>query len=167
MNKTYYFHPDKNVLKQGYVMEDGAGNVVYEAIVLKQPLFGAASVNFINHVSNQSEEHKVGHVATVEHITNDIFFSRKSWFKFDDVNIWKFLNEEGVTINSAMSGPISMSFEVFYESNHIASIAMSSKASIGGLTLPSSSFDIAVEDDNLDLAFLVAYSIAKTEAGMN
>ena len=165
MNKTYYFHPDKNVLKQGYVMEDSAGNVVYEAKVLKQPLIGAATVDFINHISNQSEEHKVGHVATVEHITNDIFFSRKSWFKFDDINIWKFLNEEGVTINSSMSGMLAMDFQVFYESNLIATINMSSKASIGGLKLPSSSFDINVDDENVDLAFLVAYSIAKTEGG--
>ena len=166
MNKTYYFHPDKNVLKQGYVMEDAAGNTVYEAKVLKQPLIGAATVDFINHISNQSEEHKVGHVATLETFTNDIFFTRKSWFKFDDINIWKFLNEEGVVINSSLSG-LSVNYQVFYESNLIASIRMDSKASIGGLALPSHNFVIEVEEENLDLAFLVAYSVSKTETAVN
>ena len=64
--KTYYFHPGKASVKQGYLMENDNQEVVYEANVLKQPLFGAADVEFVNHITGKSEIHKVGHTVTSE-----------------------------------------------------------------------------------------------------
>ena len=95
---SYFFHPNGGGIKQGFLMENEAGAPVYEAKVLKMPLFGAATVEFIDHTTGRSEEHKIGHTATIEHENGGIFdaFSTKSYYKYDGVKIWDYLHEKGV-----------------------------------------------------------------------
>ena len=51
--RTYKLQPDKNFMRQGYYMADENGEIAYEAKVLKNPIFGAAQVDFINHKTGQ------------------------------------------------------------------------------------------------------------------
>ena len=164
MNKSYFLHPEKKILKQGFVMEDEAGNVVFEAKVLKQPIIGAATVEFINHLTNMSEEHSVGQTVTIETLTGEVFYTRKAYFKFDGENIWNFLYGEGVEINSGMQqGTLSLSYQVFYEGDLVATISMTNANHTGPALIPTMNFEVVTEEGNIDLAFLVAYAIAKTE----
>ena len=83
--KTYLYQPDKELMKQGAVMTDESGNTVYEAKMLKNALFGGMQFEFVNHLTNQTAEHKVGHTLTSGSVTNGSIdvMSRNSRFKFD------------------------------------------------------------------------------------
>ena len=93
---TYFFQPEKKILKQGFFMTDEDKNVVYEAKMLKQPILGAMEFEFINHITGQSGVHKVGHTVTTETSGLFEFFSIKSSFKYDGENIWDYLHDQGI-----------------------------------------------------------------------
>ena len=163
--KNYYFHPGKASIKQGYLMEDENQEVVYEANVLKQPLLGAADVEFVNHISGKSETHKVGHTVTTE--TSGLFslgaFSTKSHFKYDGEKIWDYLHARGVRLESGLaSGRLGMVYDVTLKGEKVATVATSSRSGNSFIT-NRFTLDVATAPENIDLAFLVAYSIAKTE----
>lgn len=164
MNK-YFFQPEKKVMKQGFFMTDENQETVYEAKVLKQPLLGAADVEFINHLTGKNEEHKVGHVVTIEEENNGFInlMSKKSYFKYDGKNIWDHLHDEGVRIETGLAdGKLGMSYAVTLKGNDMAKISMSSP---GGTSILASQFwlEVETEAEDLDLAFLTAYAIARTE----
>ena len=161
--KKYLFQPEKKVLKQGFFMEDENKKVVYEAKMLKQGIFGASKFEFINHISNKTEEHKIGHTVTIEQTGAFEFFSTKSYFKYDGKKIWDYLHDEGVRIDSNFSDKkIGMSYKVSFKGEEIATIATST---LKGKSIVTTNFflDVITSEDNLDLAFLVAFAIAKTE----
>ena len=64
MAETYKFLPEKKVLKQGFYLTDENEKIVYEAKMLKQPLFGAMEFEFVNHITNKTTPHKVGKTVT-------------------------------------------------------------------------------------------------------
>ncbi len=70
MAKMYLYQPDKKLMKQGAILTDEGGNTVYEAKMLKNALFGGMQFEFVNHLTNQTAEHKVGHTLTSESETN-------------------------------------------------------------------------------------------------
>ena len=159
-SKTYKYQPDKNILKQGAFLTDEDGKVVYEAKMLKMHLFGGNEFSFTNHITNKEEEHKVGNTITVENSTNgstDIL-STKSWFKFDGKNIWDFLHEEGIRIDTKpSSGKIGFDYDVTLKGKPFAEIKMSGKV-IGIRSV----LNLITSEENLDLAFLVTFAIART-----
>lgn len=162
-NKTYLFQPDKKFLKQGYFMQDEEGNIVYEAKVLKQPLFGAITFEFVNHLSNIKEEHKVGHTITSEQTGGIDVLSTKSHFKYDGKNIWDYLHEQGIRIDSKLSkGSIGMSYNITLKGEEIANITM---ASPNGSKIITSShvYNVQVSEENIELAFLTTFAIARTD----
>ena len=164
-DKKYFFHPDKKFLKQGFLMEDENNNVVYEVKVLKQPIFGAGTFEFINHISKKDEEHKVGHVVTVEQENGEItdVLSTKSYFKYDGKNIWDYLHEMGIRINSnLLGGKLGMSYTVSLEGKNIATLNTSSPK---GKSIITTRFyyDIITTEEYLDIVFLTTFAIARTE----
>lgn len=164
MSKTYFFHPEKKILKQGFLMEDEDKKLVYEAKVLKQPLFGAMQFNFINHITNKEEEHKVGHTITSEESGILSFFSTKSYFKFDGRNIWDYLHEKGIRINTGVaSKKIGMSYDITLEGKEIATIEMTSPNGGKGIITGDHWFNVTTEEENIDLSFLTTFAIARTE----
>ena len=162
--KTYLFLPEGKMMKQGYVLKDDAGNAVCEAKVLKQPLFGAAVIEFVNHLTGKSEEHKVGHTVTTETSGGmGEVLSTKSRFKFDGENIWDFLHGKGIRIDSNFSGnKLGMTYTVTLKGQPFATLASTTP---GGKSLLTSShcYDVTAEEDDLDLAFVVAFAIARTD----
>ena len=164
--KKYFFHPGKSSVKQGYLMEDENQETVYEANVLKQPILGAADVEFINHITGKSEIHKVGHTVTTE--TSGFFslgaFSTKSHFKYDNEKIWDYLHERGVRLETGIqTGRLGMVYDVTLRGEKVAEIATA--AANGSKFILTSRFtlDVITSEEHIDLAFLVAYAIAKTE----
>ncbi len=160
--KTYFFQPEKKFLKQGFFMEDENKNIVYEAKMLKQPLIGSMVFNFINHISNLSEEHKVSQTITSEQSGLFEMFSTKSSFKYDGKNIWDFLHEKGIRIKSNLSNKsIGMTYEVSLEGKEMATIIMSSPKN--SIIASHYFFNVITTEENLDLAFLTTFAIARTE----
>ena len=162
--KTYFFSPEKKIWKQGYFMQDENKNVVYEAKVIKQSLLGSFTIDFINHLTNKSEEHKIGAVITSEQSGLFDMFSTKSYFKYDGKNIWDYLHEKGIRIDSSMSGnKLGMTYNVTFEGKPMATLA--STAPNGGNSIITGShwYNITTSEQFLDLAFLTAFAIAKTE----
>lgn len=164
MNK-YLLKPKTGTVKQAFFLEDENGNVVYEGKMTKFSLFGASPFEFINHVTNKSEEHKVGKTVTIEQGGNDLisFMSKRSYFKYDDKKIWDYLHDLGIRIDSKLStSKIGMTYEVSFEGKPLATIASSSLKGKSIITTDMY-YDVTCEEKDLDLAFLVAFSIAKTE----
>lgn len=164
MNK-YLLKPQTGTVKQAFFLEDENGNVVYEGKMTKFSLFGASPFEFVNHVTNKSEEHKVGKTVTIEQGGNDLisFMSKRSYFKYDDKKIWDYLHDLGIRIDSKLStSKIGMTYEVSFEGKTLATIASSSPKGKSIITTDMY-YDVICEEKDLDLAFLVAFSIAKTE----
>ena len=165
MAKTYLYQPDKKIMKQGAVLTDESGNTVYEAKMVKNSLFGSMQFEFVNHLTNQTTAHKVGHTLTSESVTNgsaDVL-SRNSRFKFDGKNIWDFLHEQGIRIDSGFSGgKLGMTYTVTLKGQPLATLASTTPGGKSLITNPSC-YNVTAEDKDLDLAFLVTFAIARTD----
>ena len=164
MNK-YLLKPKLGTVKQAFFLEDENGNMVYEGKMTKFSLFGASPFEFVNHVTNKTEEHKVGKTITIEQGGNDLisFMSKRSYFKYDDKKIWDYLHDLGIRIDSKVStGKIGMTYEVSFEGKPLATIASSSPKGKSIITTDMY-YDVTCDEKDLDLVFLVAFSIAKTD----
>ena len=164
MAKTYKFEQERKFLKAGYFMKDQDGNMVYEAKMLTQPLIGAYDFDFINHLTNKTESHKVSKTTTVQ--MDDGGLNTKSWFKLNGENIWDYLHELGIRIDSHMSkDKFGLTYNVTLKGQPMAVITTSSPSGKSPITV-NNFLDVTVEDDkDLDLAFLVAFASARTEQG--
>ena len=163
---NYLLKPKTGTVKQGFFLEDEDNNVVYEGKMMKFKLFGASPFEFINHITNKKEEHKVGKTVTIEQNNNSgmiDFLSKRSYFKYDGVKIWDYLHDKGIRIDSKLSdSKIGMTYNVTFEGKQLATIASSSPKGKSIITTDIY-YDVTCEQKDLDLVFLVAFSIAKTE----
>lgn len=161
---TYFFQPEKKILKQGFFMTDEDKNVVYEAKMLKQPILGAMEFEFVNHITGQSGVHKVGYTVTTETSGLFEFFSIKSSFKYDGENIWDYLHDQGIRIDSSIAGDrIGMSYHISLKRKDMADIAAASPDGGNGLITGASWLKVTAAEEDIDLAFLTAFSIARTD----
>ena len=159
----YKLKPDLGTAKQGFSLEDENGNKVYYAKMQKFSLLGASPFDFTNYITNKTETHKVGKTTTFEEKGAVAFFSTSSTFKFDDKKIWDYLHELGYRINSNISGAkLGMIYEVSYQGRPIAKIATSSPKGTSFITT-NLYYDVECEEADLDLVFLAAFAIAKTD----
>ena len=164
MNK-YLLRPKLGSIKEGFFLDDENGNLVMTGKVTKFSLFGAAPFEVINHKTGKTEEHKLGKTVTSESGSGDFtdLLSRKSYFKYDGKNIWDYLHDLGIRIDSNVSsGKIGMTYNVTFEGKPLANIASSSPKGKSIITT-NLYYDIECEEKDLDLVFLVALSIAKTD----
>lgn len=165
MTNSYHLKPKTGTIKQAFFLEDDNGNLVYEGKMVKFSLFGSSPFEFKNYVTGLTEEHKVGKTVTVEQGGNDLmsFLSKRSYFKYDGEKIWDYLHNKGVRIDSTpSSNKIGMTYKISFEGKDIATIASSSPKGKSLITTDLY-YDVTCEDKDLDLVFLVAFSIAKTE----
>ena len=163
---NYSLKPKLGTIKQTFYLENEDGNVIYEGKMLKFKLLGASPFEFINHITNKKEEHNVGKTVTIEQNTGGgivDFLSKRSYFKYDGVKIWDYLHDKGIRIDSSLSGDkIGMTYNVTFEGKELATIKTSSPKGKSLITTDLY-YDITCEEKDLDLVFLVAFSIAKTE----
>ena len=165
MNK-YLLKPKLATIKQAFFLEDENGNMVYEGKMTKFKFFGASPFEIVNHITNKTEEHKIGKTVTIEQSNGiDIidFLSKRSYFKYDGKKIWDYLHDLGIRIDSKLSGnKVGMTYNVSFEGKPLATIATSSPKGKSLITTDLY-YDVTCEEKDLDLVFLVAFSIAKTE----
>ena len=165
MKNKYLLRPKLNTIKKAFFLDDENGNTVYEGKMTKFSLFGASPFEFVNHITNKTEEHKIGKTVTVEQGNNDLIseISKRSYFKYDGKNIWDYLHDEGIRIESKLSkNKIGMTYEVTYKGKDIATIASSSPKGKSLITTDLY-YDVNCDLKDIDLVFLVAFSIANTE----
>lgn len=162
MANKYLLKPVLKTIKEGFTLVDENDNLVYEGRMTKFKLFGAAPYTFINHITNKTEEHNIGKTITAEESGIAGMFSTSSHFKFDGEKIWHYLHDKGIRIKTNISSnKIGMSYEVSFEGKPIATIASSSPKGKSIITTDMY-YDVICEEKDLDLVFLVAFSIAKT-----
>lgn len=162
-SKKYLLKPVLKTIKEGFTLVDENDTLVYEGKMTKFSLFTASPYQFTNHITNKIEEYKIGKTVTTEESGSLNIFSTSSYFKFNGENIWNYLHDKGVRISSTLSGnKIGMTYEVSLEGNQIATIASSSPKGKSIITTDKF-YDVTCEEKDLDLVFLVAFSIAKTE----
>ena len=165
MNK-YLLKPKLATIKQAFFLEDENGNMVYEGKMTKFSLFGASPFEMVNHITNKTEEHKIGKTVTIEQNNGiDIiaFLSTRYYIKYNGKKIWDYLHDLGIRIDSKLSGnKVGMTYNVSFEGKPLATIATSSPKGKSIITTDLY-YDVTCEEKDLDLVFLVAFSIAKTE----
>ena len=165
MANSYHLKPKLGTIKQAFFLEDDNGNLVYEGKMVKFSLLGASPFEFVNHVTSLTEEHKVGKTITMEQGGSDLasFLSKRSYFKYDGQKIWDYLHDKGIRIDSTLSSnKVGMTYKVSFEGKEIATIATSSPKGKSLITTDLY-YDVTCDEKDLDLVFLVAFSIAKTE----
>ena len=165
MANKYLLRPKLGSIKQAFFLDDENGNLVYEGKMTKFSLFGASPFELINYKSGKKEEHKIGKTITVEQGGNDLisFMSKRSYFKYDDKKIWDYLHDLGIRIDSKPStNKIGMTYDITFEGKEFGTIASSSPKGKSLITTDMY-YDVVCEEKDLDLMFLVAFSIAKTE----
>ena len=163
-NRKYYFQPDKKFMKQGFMMFDENKETVYEAKVIKQTFFTATPFEFVNHITQKTEEHKVGHTVTTEQSGMFEMFSTKSYFKFDGKKIWDYLHEEGIRIDSHLSGQkIGMVYNITLKGKEIATIATSAGNGSKSILTNGFCYEVTTDEENLDIVFLVTFALARTD----
>ena len=165
MANKYLLKPVLKTAKQAFYLEDENGNTVYEGKMTKFSLLGASPFEFVNHVTGKTEEHKVGKTVTVEQGNGGLLsmLSKRSYFKYDGQKIWDYLHDQGIRIESGLSGKkLGMSYDVTFKGAPLCTIANSSPKGKSIFTTDLY-YDVICEEADLDLVFLVAFSIAKTD----
>ena len=157
--------PVLKTVKQSFYMEDENGGLVYEGNMTKFSLLFASPYEFVNHVTNKTEVHKVGKTITSESGNGGLIsaLSKRSRFKFDGKDIGDYLHDLGIRIDSRISGSkIGMTYDVTFKGEPIATIATSTPK---GKSIVTTDFyyDVTCEEKDLDLVFLTGFAIAKTE----
>ena len=165
MANKYKMKPIVNTFKGGFYLENEEGKMVYEARMKKFKLFNPIPYIFINHITNKTEEHKIGGVVEINVGSSQLeqFLSARSYFKFDGQKIWDYLHDSGVSIDTNISNnKLGMVYTLSLNNEKIATIETSSPKGKSLITTKMI-MDITCEEKDLDLAFLVAFSISKTE----
>lgn len=166
----YYVSYDGQMLRPGYIVEDAARNVVYEAKMEKNALVGARQFVFTDNRKGTTEEHEVGH--TVTQSFNDELFSAKSTFKFDGEKIWDVLHERGIRIQTNMISKFpNMVYTVGRNGQFMATVETSGKyvheedALEHKLNIPVGRYYYRVWTSETDLndLFLTVFAISETE----
>ena len=165
MSNKYLLKPVLKTIKQSFTLEDENGKVVYEGKMIKFSLFGASPYEFVNHITNKTEEHKVGKTLTAEQGNGGLIsaMSKTSSFKYDGKKIWDYLHDLGIRIDSNIAGnKLGMRYEVTFKGQPLATIANSSPKGKSIITTDMY-YDVICEEKDLDLVFLTAFAIAKTD----
>ena len=166
----YLLKPITGTIKEGFILYDENDSEVYKAQMTKFKLFGASPFEFNNKITNKTEEHTIGKTLTVsQSYGNDIsgvmmsVMSTKSGFKYDGQKIFEYLHDKGIRIESHINtGKIGMKYDVTFEGKLLAVLASSSPKGKSIITFDGF-YDVECDEKDLDLVFLVAFAIAKTE----
>jgi len=100
--KKYYFTLDKKFATQGAYIEDKEREKVYEFLVENFTLFRAQDVTFANHLNGTRDTHKIGHTVTASGGS----FTNSSSFSYDGKNVWDYLHENGVRIETRFNSDL-------------------------------------------------------------
>ena len=166
----YYCRHDGEMLKPGYILEDGARKVLFEGKMTRQALVGARVFEFRNRTNGAVTEHEVGH--TVTQTYDDNGWSASSWFKFDGKNVWDELHDRGIRLQTNMRSKFpNITYEVSKDGRAFAILQTSGKyvhedeAAQHKLNVPVGRYYYRVWTNSRDFEtlFLTIFAISETE----
>ena len=166
----YYVSFDGQHLKPGYIVEDAARNVIFEAPMTKNALVGNRIFTFRDNRRGSVYEHEVGHTTTATY--NNEFFSTNSWFSFDGRNIWDVLHDRGIRIATDLHSrfPVVV-YTVSLNGRFFATIETSGRfvheedAAQHKVNIPVGSyyFRCWTDSEDIETLFLTVFAISETE----
>lgn len=167
--EEYYVLHDGSTLKPGYIVEDRARAVVFEAPMTKHAV-GKRVFTFRDCRLGSTQEHEVGLTVTTGY--SNEFFSTNSWFKFDGENIWDVLHDRGVRIRTDLRSKFPKTvYTVSRNGRFFATIETSSRyvheedEAEHKVTVPTGKyyFRCWTNEQDLALLFLTVFAISETE----
>ena len=165
----YYFRFDGRAFMPGYLIEDKFRTPVFEGKLIKNFPFTPRKFTFTDSRTHNSVDHSVTHV--VSGGTDDWgMFSYSSRFKFDGVDIWDYLHEKGVLINTGfLDGLTQAVYDITLNGKFLARAAMTSiyvhEEDEEGkkIRLPNKMYyRIWTASGDLELIFTTVFAIAET-----
>ena len=112
--------------------------------------------SFENWHGNKMSERSIGALQYIMSHTN------VTQGQFEE-NIWDYLHEKGIRINSNLANKkIGMSYNVTFEGREFATIETASSNGKGIIT-NAYCYNVTTKPENLDLAFLTTFAIARTD----
>ncbi len=163
----YYFGFDKSFAKQGHYMDDENRNAVCEARVQNFTLLSAQKVLFVNHLTGKEELHMIGHTVQTGGTISDY-----SYFKYDGVNVWDYLTQQGIRCEFAPDFKRTIGMKItFTRYGKPYADAYTSGANLHeddnhgklGTLLPAPGlFRVVAYSDDVDLLFLALVAFART-----
>ncbi len=118
--RELYFITDLGTPKFGHRIEDKDRRVIYEARMTKFTLLSAYEFDFIDHESNRTSHHLIGH--TEEMDWNSILIDNHNTFTLDGMDVWKHLRSIGVTIDSRFGKAegVMPGYDIMKDGEHLA-----------------------------------------------
>lgn len=168
--RELYCSFDGHSFKPGYVIEDGDRKVLFEGKMTKQNPLGPRTYQFVNHLTDTSSDHQVGH--TMTETVNDSLLSARSSFKFDGRDVWDVIHERGIRLETdALSKFPHFLYNAARDGKAFARIETSGKyvheedAAAHTFDLPVGRYYYRVWTDSEDLEslFLTVFAISETE----
>ncbi len=161
----YYFH-FYGKLNQSHCCVTKDKQLVYEMNKRYVSFLKAEEYDFINHVTNTKTYHEVGKTVTSSVGVNNFSTNIKSYFKFDGVNIWDYVKDNGFTHEIEFHG-LRYAYNIFKEGKQIGRIEVASYKEVmggNGLNIAGKGFyKVICKEMYLDPVLLYAFLDSKTE----
>ena len=173
--RELYFLTDLGTAKYGHRLEDGQRRVLYEAKMTKFTLTTPFGFDFIDHEHGTTTPHLVGH--SEESHWNSLLLDSHYTFELDGVDVFKHLQENGITVESSLGGGsgklLGANYRIFRDGTEIARAESTGQypheedmenhkvaSALGGQGF----YRVWTTERNLDLLFMTLVAFARTGA---
>jgi len=167
----YYFKPTGK-LGQGNTMFNQTRTPMIEANIKKFRLFTACDYEFVNHLAGTKSEHKVGKTVSSSVGSGSVEVTTNSYFKFDGVNIFDYLYENGIEFTMEFEKLIKPFYTVYYHKEKIARIETAGVSLFPddkkyAINIPARGYyRIDLNPDYAYFVFLVAFAVSRIETSI-
>ena len=173
--RELYFLTDTGTPKYGHRIEDKNRRVLYEAKMTKFTVTSPFGFDFIDHEYGTTTPHLVGH--SEESHWNSLLLDSHYTFDLDGVDVFKHLQENGITVESSLGGGsgklLGANYRIFRDGTEIARAESTGQypheedmenhkvaSALGGQGF----YRVWTTERNLDLLFMTLVAFARTGA---
>ena len=171
--RRLYFVTDLGTVKGGHRIEDAGRNVLYEAKMTKFTMTAPFGFDFIDHEHGKTTPHLVGHEETTDW-GNSLLLDNHYTFSFDGQDIWKHLKNNGITVESSLTGGIRTQYRILRDGREIALAESSSqnvheedaeaKSKLASLAPVRGFYRVTTAETDLSLLFVALLAFARSGA---
>ena len=146
--------------------------MLYEAKMTKFSLAAPFGFDFIDHEHGKTTPHLVGHEESTER--DSLLFDNHYTFSFDGQDIWKHLRQNGVSVESSLTGLARMEYKILRDGRQIALAVGSSqnvheedeeaKSKLSSLVPVRGFYRVTTTDTDLSLLFVILLAFARSGA---
>lgn len=168
--REVYFVTDLGTAKGTCRIEDAARRALYEAKCTRFSLVGDTEYEFIDHENNRTTPHFVSKTYTQSSSAPWVIDNHSS-FSVDGKDIWDFLHENGVTIETGLNG-LKWAYGISLNGEQIAEIAQTSQyvheedeeahKALGKIPVRGF-YRVHTKEKNLEIIFLTLFAIGRTD----